>query len=69
MTQSHLLFIANTIANMPTHAANLRAQQSSVAHAFVESLKNTTIFDFMVAGHPMPFDSTTFLNNCNLSKS
>ena len=41
MQHRHFAFIANVIANMPDHAASLRAQKRSVASSFALALENT----------------------------
>lgn len=52
----HFAFIAATIASMPDHAATLRAQKRSTAHAFADACARS---------NPR-FDRARFLAACGL---
>jgi hypothetical protein len=56
MTRAHFAFIAETIANMPTFSASLRANQRATANAFASVLAET---------NPL-FNRDKFLATCNL---
>ena len=41
MQHRHMAFIANVIAELPTHAPSLRAHKASITSAFAEALAKT----------------------------
>lgn len=54
----HFSFIAATIAALPDHAPTLRAQKTSIAHAFADACRAT---------NPR-FDRDRFLAACDLGR-